>query len=207
MIEAERIGWSEAFRGKFEVDGVPMETQILSTGNSCRNTLDRLESIFEKKGAQFSGFADTEMGWGLAVWPQQKRKATVFVISPRIKGNTLAFVCQSRIESSKPRASSDIHGVPDYPGSRVSRTVTRKETNLNLRFLRTNAQTGEIMNFYENSLGRADWQPILADRMGKGAGKSIRLYQKEDLFCCISVKSSGIDRENVVIVLVKKKQK
>ncbi len=205
LVEPDRLGWREAFRGVMDVDGVPTDTQVFASGSSCQSIFSKLDTVFKADGAKFVHFSDVEMGWGLAVW--KKRQTCVFVLAPRVMNTALIFMFHSPLRSRRTAKSEPPEDVRDYPGTRLSKTVIRRESGLNLRFLRTYASSGEVLAFYEENLMVSGWHPLIADRAGRSVGDSLRMYGKEGRLCCISVKSSGNGGENVITVLTKTRKR
>lgn len=201
MIDPVRIGWSEAFRGDFEIDGEAVAVQVLSSRSGTKITLERLESHFESRGGGFAGASGARLGWGLAVWPD--RRAHVLLLSHPLGRGTLVFVNYRRPAGVAGLKSPLAADVPVYPGAELSRTVSRAESGLRIAFFETFASQGEVFGFYENSLAGNGWRPALRDARGSALPRSLLLYLKNGRLSCISVDSTGTGRMNVITVLTK----
>jgi hypothetical protein len=199
-VEPQSLAWREAFSGEIEMDGEPYGVQVLAARSGGPGSLSQLESYFERRGARFSGAAGGELGWGLAEW--DGRRAQILIVSPAALRRALVFVFSS---GSDPRVAPQpvIADLPRYPGARLRRSAARAESGMQLEFLETHASEAELLDFYERALGRAGWSPLLRDRHGRALPRSALFFMKNGRFCCISVKSAGTGRGNLITVLVK----
>ena len=199
-VDPNSLAWREAFSGEIEMDGEPYGVQVLAARSGGRASLRQLESYFERRGARFSGAAGAELGWALAEWPE--RRAQILIVAPAALRRALVFVFSGRAAPrSAPRPV--IADLPRYPGARLRRSAARAESGMQLEFLETHASEAELLDFYESALGRAGWSPLLRDRQGRALPRSSIFFTKDGRLCCISVKSAGTGRGNLITVLVK----
>lgn len=201
MIDPVQIGWREAFRGDLEIDGASVAAQVLSSRSGAKTTLKRIESFFESRGARFAGAGGARIAWGLAAWPD--RAAHILLVSQPLKRGTLVFVYHRREDSRAPLKKPFAADLPVYPGAELSRSVARAESGLRMGFYETTASEGEVLDYYENTLPGNGWHAALQDSRGRALPRSFLIFLKDKRLCCISVKSSGVGRMNLITVLSK----
>ncbi len=203
QIDAGELGWQYAGSGEMTVNGKPSTVQVFAAQLSSQRAVDRLRILYERRGAQSAAWAEGEMGWGLAVWPEKMTR--FFVLAPRMYIKALIFVVHTDTSESR-RQQAGLPGIPDYPGARPGSLVQNPDAGISLRFLFTRDSTADILAFYDRALGSAGWQPLITGPSGERAHGPLAVYARGRRVCYVSV-SAGREpgADHVITVLVQER--
>jgi hypothetical protein len=207
-LSAERLGWDRAYGGEVEVNGNPVGIDLLLSDRGVQQSLVRLRSLYGQSGGKAFSFCGETLGWGMAI--AGDRLVRLLAVSPGPPSQAVVVRIEqalgdyTRVRSSPPDRAGSAH--PWYPGSAVVYTASDPTTGSTVEVSTTKARPEAVSAFYRRALLAEGWNAAPAETVGRAGGEGLALFLKGGSLCCVLVKSSGVEPESVVTVLVKRLQ-